>query len=97
MSPFWLSCLREAKTVVMANSSVISAAKVRNFVFGWVFERLEAAVSRIGFLRPRRAMVVAPAMAKLFEISRPMPVAPPLMRMVLPAADRMGRVGSMAG
>lgn len=82
---------------MMASSSVTSAAKVRNVVFGWAFARFSEAALRLDSLLPRRAMVAAPATAKLLEISKPMPVAPPLIKTVLPDADRVGRDGSIAG
>ena len=85
---------KAASTEVM---SVMSVGMARTSVSG-VSAVMTALVSRRGCeRRPSRTMRAAPARAKYFAVSAPMPVPPPVITMTFPLADNSGRVGSIEG
>lgn len=47
-------------------------------------------------VRPRMAILAAPALAKARAIAKPIPVPAIVMAIVFPFADRAGRYGSIA-
>lgn len=79
----------------MAASSTTSTAKVVTEAC-WCDNSMDFLVSRsFCSLRPRIMILVAPAWAKDEAVDEPMPEPPPVMRMVLLAAEREGRKGDM--
>jgi len=88
---------RPAKALLMEERDVISAVAYESLVVG----EIERSVSRVDFKgssrRPMIPMDDAPARAKDFAIEAPIPVPPPVITTVLPAAERAGFMGEIAG
>lgn len=84
----------------MDESSPMSPGRVMNSVVGLESlnssRNLEAASSKTEALRPTMMIREAEAWAKERAIAKPIPLPPPVMRIVLPAWLREGLVGEMA-
>jgi len=88
---------RLVKALLMEEKDAMSAVAYESLVVG----EIERSASSVDFKgssrRPTIPMDDAPARAKDFAIAAPIPVPPPVITTVFPAAERAGFVGEMAG
>ena len=91
------SLAKVLKAVKTESRAVMSTEAMKTSQCGEICRIAAFVVLRGAIRRPRRAIRDAPAFAKERAVSAPMPVPPPVIRMVFPLAEREGRVGEIEG